>query len=144
MRLKVKKLNPHAETPYYASKHAAGLDISACLEAPMEIAPNERTVVPTGLVAAIPKGHVGLMFPRSSIALKSGITLPNSVGVIDSDYRGEIGVAVVNISDELRIIEPGMRIAQLVVVPIPDMEVELVDELDVTERGHGGFGSTGV
>jgi dUTP pyrophosphatase len=144
VELQIKKLNSNVPTPFYATDGAAGLDLTADLKEQLEVAVKERTLIPTGLAMAIPDGHVGLIFPRSSVGLKLGIGMPNSVGVIDSDYRGEILVAVVNNSDEVRVIEPGMRIAQLVVVPVPKMDIKIVEELGETERGAGGFGSTGV
>lgn len=144
MELQIKKLSSDIATPFYASEGAAGMDLSANLQGVIEVQPGKRVAIPTGLAMAIPEGYVGLIFPRSSVGLKLGIGMPNSVGVIDSDYRGEILVAIVNNSDEVRVIEPKMRIAQLVVVPVPKMEIRVVDELGETRRGSGGFGSTGV
>ncbi|MDR0930131.1 MAG: dUTP diphosphatase [Clostridiales bacterium] len=137
-------LTANLPTPHYATDGAAGLDLSAAITQPITLLPNQRYRMPTGIAMAIPDGYVGLVFIRSSLGFKSGITLPNCVGVIDSDYRGEILVAMVNISDEAYTINPLDRIAQIVIVPAPQMQVVLADELPDTKRGSGGFGSTGV
>ncbi|MDR0405723.1 MAG: dUTP diphosphatase [Clostridiales bacterium] len=148
MQLKIKylskKIGTEIPAPYYATDGAAGMDLAACTDAPLCLAPGERAAVPTGIAIALPSNqYAGLVFARSSLGLKKGITLPNAVGVIDSDYRGEIMVALTNISDEAYTIHPGERIAQLVIVPVCAAEVAVVDCLPETERGAGGFGSTG-
>ena len=143
MHVNVKKLNENAVLPTYGSANAAGADIYACLDAPLTIAPHETVMVHTGLAMEIPEGYAGLIYARSGLGIKHGISLSNGVGVIDSDYRGEICVGLINTSSEDYTIQPGERIAQLVLAPvIPAQPVE-VDSLDETERGEGGFGSTG-
>ena len=138
------KIGNEVPKPFYATSGAAGLDLAACIDEDICVNPQERLTIPTGLAVAIPEGFVCLIFPRSSLGLKFGITLPNSVGVIDSDYRGELLVAVTNISNEPFVIEVGSRIAQLVVVPVAQADLVVVDELEETVRGSGGFGSTGL
>ena len=144
MHLQIKKLGPKAILPQYATPGSAGMDLSALLDTPLTIHSMERTIIPTGLCIAIPEGFVGLLFPRSSVGLKMGIGKPNSVGVIDSDYRGEVQIAAINYTNEDVTIEDGMRMSQLVIVPIIQAEVVEVEELDSTSRGASGFGSTGV
>jgi len=132
--------------PSYASDGAAGLDLSAALAEPLALQPGERVAVPTGLVIALPPGHEGQVRPRSGLSFKRGITVVNAPGTIDEDYRGEVKVLLVNLSGEAQVIEPGDRIAQLVVAPVTRVEVAEVisaDALGATERGSGGFGSTG-
>lgn len=142
MQLRIKKLDDRAILPKYLTTDAAGMDFSVLLDEPLVLKPMERKLLPTGIAMAIPEGYVGLLFPRSS-ASKTGIGKPNSVGVIDSDYRGEVRIAVINYNDEDVVIEDGMRLSQLVIVPIVQAEVVEASELDETERGEGGFGSTG-
>lgn len=146
MKLTVKKLNDRAKIPEYMSESAAAMDLSACLDGDLVIEPGERLLVPTGL--AISQQGAGyetaaLLFARSGLASRHGICLSNGVGVIDSDYTGEIKVALINLSNEPFRIEHGMRIAQLMVVRAERCETEIVRELDPTGRGEGGFGSTG-
>lgn len=141
--LKLKKLRPQAVLPVRATSGSAGLDLSACIDAPMTLAPGQRALIPTGLVAAIPAGTAGMIYARSSLGVKHGIALSNGVGVIDSDYRGEISVGLCNFSSEPYTIQPGERIAQLVLHPVLLLPVEEADSLDETARGAGGFGSTG-
>ena len=141
--LKLKKLRPHAVLPVRATSGSAGLDLSACIDAPMTLAPGQRALIPTGLAAAIPAGTAGMIYARSSLGVKHGIALSNGVGVIDSDYRGEISVGLCNFSSEPYTIQPGERIAQLVLHPVLLLPVEEADSLDETARGAGGFGSTG-
>ena len=147
MKLQIKalseKIGREIPLPYYATEGAAGLDPHACLEEPLTIPVGERAVVPTGLAAAIPEGYVGIVAVRSSLGVRRGVTLPNSIGVIDSDYRGPLGVALCNLGEAAYTVFPGDRVAQLVVLPVARMEVQLVDELEETARGGGGFGSTG-
>ena len=141
--LKLKKLRPQAVLPVRATSGSAGLDLSACIDAPMTLAPGQRALVPTGLAAAIPAGAAGMIYARSSLGVKHGIALSNGVGVIDSDYRGEIRVGLTNLSDTPYTVMPGDRVAQLAVVPVVQAALERVEELDDTGRGSGGFGSTG-
>ncbi len=143
--LKIKRINPAAELPAYATPGSAAMDLRACLSEPVSLKPMERKIIPTGLALELPSaGYVALVFARSGLATKKGIALSNSVGVIDSDYRGEVGVGVINLSDAEYVIENGERIAQLAVVPVCHMAVEEAHTLGETERGAGGFGSTGV
>ncbi|HBK09208.1 MAG TPA: dUTP diphosphatase [Acetobacteraceae bacterium] len=138
---------PHAEglpLPSYATAGAAGMDLLAAIQAPVSIKPGERTLIPTGLTIALPPGYELQIRPRSGLALKHGITLPNTPGTIDEDYRGEIGVIVLNTGDETFVVERGTRIAQAVLAPVIRAEWREVDSLDVTERNAGGFGSTGT
>ena len=144
MKLFIKKLNEMAVVPKRATSGSAGFDLSACIKEPVTIEPHKIVKIPTGIsVAPETPDCVLLIYVRSSLATKHGITLANSVGVVDSDYRGEIIVSLVNMSDESYTIEPSDRIAQLVVTPVLYPETEVVDELSQTERGAGGFGSTG-
>ncbi len=129
--------------PAYATPLSAGLDLKAFLEAPLTLKPLERTLVPTGLYIALPAGYEAQVRPRSGLALKHGITVLNTPGTIDADYRGEIKVILVNLSSEPFEIAPGERIAQLVVARHEQVEWEPVSTLDRTDRGAGGFGSTG-
>jgi len=132
------------ETPSYATSGAAGLDVRANLSEPVTLNPLERKLIPTGLKVAIPEGYEIQVRPRSGLAFKHGITVLNSPGTIDADYRGEIGVLLVNLSSEAFVIEHGERIAQLVVAKHEQISWEEVNELNETTRGAGGFGSTGV
>ena len=130
--------------PAYQSAEAAGLDLCAALEQPVTLRPGERRLIPTGFVVAVPPGFEGQVRARSGLSLRHGIALANGVGTIDSDFRGECGVALVNLGPEPFTVEPLMRIAQLVIAPVVRADVELVEELDATARGSGGYGSTGV
>ena len=147
MKLPIKALSPllgkEIPLPFYATAGAAAMDLHACLEAPLTIEAGARAIVPTGLAVAIPAGHVGLLAVRSSMGIKRGVTLANGVGVIDSDYRGEVGVGLMNAGSEAYTVLPGDRIAQLMVLPVAQPALELVTELPATDRGEGGFGSTG-
>lgn len=137
----------HAEglkLPDYATVGAAGLDLLAAVTVPLTILPGGRALVPTGLRVAVPEGYELQVRPRSGLALKHGITLPNSPGTIDSDYRGEVGVIVLNAGSEPFVVERGMRIAQAVLAPVVRLEWVEVAELETTARGEGGFGSTGT
>ena len=129
--------------PEYQSSGAAGADLRACIEGEITLAPGERTVVPTSVYIAIPSGYEGQVRPRSGLATRHGITVVNAPGTIDSDYRGEIRVALINLSDTAYSITPGERIAQLVIAPVVHARFGYHEQLDVTERGEGGFGSTG-
>lgn len=137
---------PHARglpLPSYATAGSAGLDLCAALTAPVTLAPWERRLVPTGLRIAVPPGYEAQLRPRSGLALKHGITLPNAPATIDSDYRGELQVILVNLSPEPFTVERGMRIAQLLVAPVTRVAFTEVAALDATARGAGGFGHTG-
>ncbi|MDD9878138.1 MAG: dUTP diphosphatase [Magnetovibrio sp.] len=142
----VKRL-PHGAglaLPAYATAMSAGADLLAAVETPLTLAPGERSVVPTGLAIALPAGFEAQVRPRSGLAAKHGITALNSPGTIDADYRGELGVILINHGADAFVIERGMRIAQLVVAPVSRAAWREVEELDATARGDGGFGSTGV
>ncbi len=142
--LKIKKVRENAIIPKRATVGSAGMDLYACIDAPIVMNPGDRVMVPTGIAIALPDANqVALIFARSGLAVKKGINLSNSVGVIDSDYRGEIQVGLINQSRETYTLEAGERIAQLVVMPVCLPEVQEVAELDDTQRGAGGFGSTG-
>ena len=134
---------PEAKLPAYGSANAAGADLYALSEHAVRIGANETAIVHTGLAAEIPEGYVGLIFARSGLATKKGLAPANKVGVIDSDYRGEIRVALHNHSKYMQSIEPYERVAQLVIMPYVYAELIETDELSDTERGEGGFGSTG-
>ena len=144
MKLKIKLLREGAVPPRYATEGAAAMDLTACMDAPVTIAPRQLVTLPTGLAIALPSAeYVALVFARSGLGIKHGIALSNGVGVIDSDYRGEIRVGLTNLSDTPYTVQPGDRVAQLAVVPVARAQVELADKLDDTARGAGGLGSTG-
>lgn len=144
MELLLKKLSENAVLPQYATEGAAGMDLRACLDAPMTIEPGQRVRIPTGFAIALPGPEwVALIFARSGLATKHGVTLPNCVGVVDSDYRGEILVALTNLSGEPYTVQPGERVAQMVVTPVVRPTLVETDTLPDTQRGTGGFGSTG-
>lgn len=130
--------------PAYATAGAAGLDLQAAIAEPMTVAPFARLLVPTGITMAIPAGYEAQVRPRSGLALKQGLTVANSPGTIDSDYRGEVCVILLNTSDQSVVIERGMRIAQLVLAKVEQLQWQTVASLDQTARGAGGFGSTGT
>lgn len=130
--------------PAYESEGAAGLDLRAAIDAPLILRPGQRTLVPTGLVIELPEGHEGQVRPRSGLAAKHGVTVLNTPGTIDSDYRGEVKVILVNLGDEDFAIEPGSRIGQLVVAPVTRAAIVEAAELSSSARGAGGFGSTGT
>ena len=141
----IKKM-PHAEAlplPRYASELASGIDLFAALEESVEIKPGEYKLIPTGIALAIPPGYEGQVRPRSGLALNHGITILNSPGTIDADYRGEIKVILINLSNETYMVQRGERIAQLVIHALARVELKLVDELPPSNRGAGGFGHTG-
>ncbi len=143
--MKVKIINKSSNPcPTYATPLSAGMDVRANIEEPITLAPLQRVLVPTGLYIALPEGYECQARPRSGLAVKHGITVLNSPGTIDADYRGELKTLLVNLSDMPFVIEPGERIAQLVVARHEHVEWEEVEVLDETERGEGGFGSTGV
>ena len=141
--IRVKKLSPNAILPTYGSAGAAAADLYACLDAEVTIAPGETVFIPTGLSVEIPAGCAGLIYARSSMGAKRGLAPANKVGVIDSDYRGEIKVVLLNHSSCVQIVAPGERIAQMIITPVLTPAYEEVEELTDTDRGAGGFGSTG-
>ena len=142
--VKYKVLDARAKVPAYATPGAAAADLCAVLDAPLTVAPMQRVLVPTGLAIELPGAHsVALVYARSGLSIKHGLCMANGVGVIDSDYRGEIGVGLVNLGDSPYTVRPGDRIAQLMVTPVVRPTVVPVSELDETDRGAGGFGSTG-
>ena len=141
--IRVKKLDPKAMLPTYGSAEAAGADLYACLSEPVTIAPGETFFVPTGLSLEVPKGCAGLIYARSSLGAKRGLAPANKVGVIDSDYRGEIRVVLLNHSKQEQTIAPGERIAQMIITPVITPAYVETEELSDTCRGTGGFGSTG-
>ena len=144
MQLKVQRTDPRVQLPGRATAGSAGMDLRALLEEPLTLEPGGRASVPTGIAIGLPSPEtVGLVFARSGLAIKHGLALSNGVGVIDSDYTGEIRVGLVNLSDTAYTIQPDERIAQLVVMPVCLPDILEVEELDQTERGAGGFGSTG-
>ena len=142
MKIRIKRLREHAALPRYMTAHAAGMDLSAALDEVLELAPGKRALVPCGFAIAIPEGYEGQVRPRSGLALKHGLSIPNAPGTIDSDYRGEVCVLVINLGEEAVRIAPGDRIAQLVISPVTRAELDEVESLDDTSRGSGGFGHT--
>lgn len=149
MKLKIKAMSPKIGRdipyPYYASAGAAAMDLHACIDEAVTIPAGGRRTIPTGIAIALPDpGYVALVFARSGLGIKHGVAPANCVGVIDSDYRGEILVGLQNSSDTDYTIQPGDRIAQLAVMPVVQAELEITDTLDETARGAGGFGSTGA
>ena len=141
--VRVKKLNPTAKLPTYGSADAAGADLYACLEGPVTIAPGETAWIPTGIALEVPKGCAGLVYARSSMGAKRGLAPATKVGVIDSDYRGEIRVVLLNHGKVIQTVEPGERVAQFVITPVLTPVYEEAEELTESGRGAGGFGSTG-
>lgn len=144
MSVDIKKLKENATIPTYGSEYAAGADLYACLDENVTIKPGETYLVPTGLAMALPEGYAGLIYARSGLASKKGLAPANKVGVVDSDYRGEVMVALHNHSMKEATVEHGERIAQLVVAPYIMSVFNTVESLDETKRGTGGFGSTGA
>ena len=143
MIVKIKKLNENAIIPTYGTQYSAGADLYALIDGKVEIAPHETVFIHTGISVEIPEGYCGLIFARSSMGAKRGLAPANKVGVIDSDYRGEIMVALHNHSENVATVEPGERVAQLAIVPFLKAEFEESNALSDTLRGAGGFGSTG-
>ena len=141
--IRVKKLHPNAVLPTYGSAEAAGADLYACLEEAVTIQPGEVYWVSTGIALEVPKGCAGLVYARSSMGAKRGLAPANKVGVVDSDYRGEIKVVLLNHSNQPQTLQPGERVAQFVITPVLTPSYEEVEELTDTTRGTGGFGSTG-
>ena len=143
--MKVQIINrSHHALPQYATEQSAGVDLRANLDSPIELRPLERCLVPTGLYMSLPKGYEAQVRPRSGLALKHGLTVLNTPGTIDADYRGEIGVVLINLSQEDFVINDGERIAQMVIARHEQGDFVVVEELDETERGEGGYGHTGV
>ena len=145
--LRVYRMRADAVIPHYKTSGAAGMDLAACLDSPLTIAPGGTARVPTGLQIALPPGHEGQVRPRSGLAARQSVTVLNAPGTIDEDYRGEVQVLLINHGSEAFTIDSGDRIAQLIVAPVTQVEIETVDNeaaLGGTERGDGGFGSTGV
>ncbi len=145
VRVKVKRL-PHGEgldLPAYATEHAAGFDLRAAVEESVVLEPLERALIPTGFVFEIPEGYEGQIRPRSGLAFRKGITLLNSPGTVDADYRGEVKVLLINLGQEPVTIERGERIAQMIITPVVRVELVEVETVSTTARGEGGFGSTG-
>jgi dUTP pyrophosphatase len=130
--------------PEYATLHSAGVDLMAAIDADVSLAPMQRTLIPTGIAIALPDGYEAQIRPRSGLALKNGISLVNTPGTIDADYRGEIKVLIINFGSETFTVTRGMRIAQMVVAPVSRVGWQKVDSLDETVRSDGGFGSTGI
>jgi len=142
--LPYKLVRPSAVAPRYMSELAAGMDLHAALEEPVTLAPGERRLIPTGIALAIPPGYEGQVRPRSGLALRQGLGMVNAPGTIDADYRGEVGVILVNHGQEPVTIAPASRIAQLIIAPIVRGQLQAVAELPATARGEGGFGHTGL
>ena len=145
MKIEIKRLDGNdLELPHYETNKSAGMDLRACITENIAIKPGERKLIKTGIAISLPENYEAQIRPRSGLALKNGITVLNTPGTIDADYRGEIGVILINLGSEDFTVERGMRIAQMVINPIVQAELVEVEELDETKRGVGGFGSTGV
>ena len=142
-RVQIKKLRADAILPRYMTEDAAGMDLCAALDAPITIAPGKRAAIATGIAIAIPRGYEGQLRPRSGLAREHGVTLANSPATIDADYRGPLVVVLSNLGDAPVTIEARQRIAQMVIAPVMQAQIEEVEELAATARGAGGFGSTG-
>lgn len=144
MEIKIKKLRENAKIPRRATAGSAGMDLYACIDEPITLAPGQLAIVPTGIAIALPDNScAAFLYARSGLGVKHGICLSNGVGVIDSDYRGEICAGLCNVSDKPYTIEPDERVCQMVIAPVLTPDVVEVSELDDTDRGEGGFGSTG-
>lgn len=141
--IRLKLLNDQAKIPTYGSAEAAGADLYACIDKAVAIAPGESAWIPTGVAMELPMGYAGLVYARSSMGVKRGLAPANKVGVIDSDYRGEIKVVLYNHSNQTQCVEPNERIAQLLITPVITPGFQVVEELQETERSGKGFGSTG-
>lgn len=145
VELKIKILRDGAVSPAYATEGSAAMDLRAAQDKPVAIAPGKSALIPTGIAIGLPSsGYVGLVFARSGLAVKKGIALSNGVGVIDSDYTGELQVGLINQSDTEFVVNPGDRIAQLAVMPVCRAAIVITESLETTARGGGGFGSTGI
>ena len=143
MKLQVKKLDSRAKLPTYGTPFSAGADLYVCMDEPVTIQPGTTVLLPTGLSIAVPVGYAGLIYARSGMATKRDLAPANKVGVIDSDYRGPLMVSLHNHGSRSQTVEPGERVAQLIITPVMMPEMTEVQELDETDRGSGGFGSTG-
>lgn len=141
--LKIKRLEHNVNVPKYQTEGAAGMDLCAAISEPIELKPLERKLIPTGLKIELEHGYEAQIRPRSGLSIKHGITLINCVGTIDEDYRGEVCVPIVNVSNDSYTIQPQERIAQMVIARVEQAKIEVVTELSETDRGEGGFGSTG-
>ena len=146
LRLEIKRKSGCSDLPLpeYKTDGAAGMDLSAAVEKPLSLKPGEHALIPTGIHIAVPEGHEAQVRPRSGLALRHGISVLNTPGTIDSDYRAEVGVILVNFGNEPFVVERGMRIAQMVISPVTKVQTVEVADLDETERQFGGFGSTGT
>ena len=145
VKIKFLENNKEKKPPFYATAGSAGMDLTACIDEDIVLKPLERKLIPTGIAIKLPSSEYGaFLFARSGLATKKGITLSNCVGVVDSDYTGEIKVGLINLSSEEYTLTNGERIAQMVILPVAQAKLVAVDELDKTERGSGGFGSTGA
>jgi len=143
VEINIKKLNPNAVLPVYQTEQAAAMDVQACLDAPMTLQPLQRAMIPTGLAFEIPEGYEMQVRARSGLSIKHGLTLVNGIGTIDADYRGELNILAINLGQEPFVVEPGMRVAQLLVTRYDKITWNVTETLSETERGVGGFGSTG-
>ena len=143
MKIALKKLRENAVLPRYQTALSAGMDVAACIDEPVIITPHGRAIIPTGFAIALPPGYEAQIRGRSGMAAKFGIMPANGVGTIDADYRGEVGVILLNTTDEPFTVEPGMRVAQMVIAKYEHAMWSEVEELDTTDRGMGGYGSTG-
>lgn len=143
MVIQFKKLNETAIVPEYQTTHSAGMDLHACLENPVVVKPGERILIKTGLAIAVPAGYEAQVRPRGGLAVKNGITVLNTPGTVDADYRGEIGVILINHGQDDFNVNPGDRIAQLVIAKYEKVDLQEADKLDETARGNGAYGSTG-
>jgi dUTP pyrophosphatase len=143
LTVRFRRLSAHAVLPEYQTEHAAGMDIHAAIDAPIDIAPGDIEMISCGFAMAVPEGYEAQVRPRSGLASKHGISMPNAPGTIDADYRGEVKVPLINLGRAAFTVDPGMRIAQMVIAPVARATVVEVDDLEETVRGTGGFGSTG-
>jgi dUTP pyrophosphatase len=142
--IKIKKLENYAKIPKYMTNDSSGMDLYACISDSIVIKPMERKLIPTGISISLPTGYEAQIRPRSGLAIKHGITILNTPGTIDADYRGEIKIILINLSNKNFIVENGDRIAQMIINKVEKAEFHLVSELDTSSRGAGGFGSTGI
>lgn len=144
MKVAIKRLHEDAKHPIYQTEHSAGMDLEALIKEPITLKPHERAIIPTGIAIALPHGYEAQIRARSGMAAKFGVVPANGIGTIDADYRGEIGVVLLNTSNEAFVVEPGMRIAQMVIARYETVEWDEVEELEETVRAGGGYGSTGT
>lgn len=142
--VKITKLKQSAIIPTYQTEHAAGMDLHACLDAPITLQPMERAIIPTGFAIELPSGFEAQIRARSGLSIKHGITMVNGIGTIDADYRGDVGMLVINLGNDAFVVEPGMRIAQMVIARYERVTWQESDALSETKRGDGAFGSTGT